>query len=512
VTYSSPSKPAWDKRAWFLGLFLGNFAGLLLFCGSYSTSRRFLESAFPYSAFGYYTGDLLVVLGAVSGALVSPTVLTCAAKRSYALWGLLPLVLLILWVVAGHTASHTVSSVFDPFWALPSVTLLCWGIASYPVSLFRFLRQHRQRPIAYAPRLISKKPLSWRVRIFSPLVPLFALVILGWYNLKHPIHFTAEMQANWPLGKEARVPLIKRGHGLYVKVWLNDKEELCQLDTGATNVDWPRGLHVEGELTSWSGQSCDVLGECIATRTIVLPHIRIGGHEVTNLPTEMSDDAARLFAPPQRPDADDTPLLGNSAFVMTVLTVDYKNAGMIIRPPGYDFTKQPRKAGDRVIQMGWTTSSSDESWESVFYGVPSICMSLAGASFWCALDTGCGGSDLDLTSNFVEHHPSIRQAKRDLIPLNATNSSAQVERLHDLAVTITCLAPPHVKPISMTLDGSVTPTQEGDDEEGEGVIGLALMKRYRITIDYGRRRVLLEPYAQAASGRKQEKTLPKAKQ
>ncbi len=88
------------------------------------------------------------------------------------------------------------------------------------------------------------------------------------------------------------------------------------------------------------------------------------------------------------------------------------------------------------------------------------------------------------------------------------HSSAQVERLHDLNVTIPCSWPPHTAPISLKMDGLVTPTLYG----GEGVIGLALMKRYRITIDYQRRRVLLEPYAQAGPGQKQEKALPKAKQ
>lgn len=179
---------------------------------------------------------------------------------------------------------------------------------------------------------------------------------------------------------------------------------------------------------------------------------------------------------------------------------------------GTDFTRQNRKADDRVLQMRWTTDDAGEEQESNLYGWPAVRASLAGASFWCTLDIGWGGPELGLTDNFVKRHPSVRQAKHDLIPLNAMHSSAQVERLHDLNITIPCLAPPHVKPISLTLDGSVTPTLDGDYEEGEGVIGLALMKRYRITIDYGRRHVLLEPYAQDGPGQKQEKTLPKAKQ
>ena len=57
------------------------------------------------------------------------------------------------------------------------------------------------------------------------------------------------------------------------------------------------------------------------------------------------------------------------------------------------------------------------------------------------------------------------------------------------------------------MNGLVTPTLYG----GEGAIGIALMERYRVTIDYGRERVLLEPYDHPRSQTMQEKTLTRAK-
>ena len=510
VYYPQPKTP-WYKQAWFLGLFLGNFAGLLLLCGSSPIPRRFLESAFPYTAFGYYTGDLLDFMGRVLGVLVLPAVLTCIARRFYAWWGLLPVSLFLLWIAAGNIVSHTLSSVFDPFWGIPVVALLFWIVSSLPLSLFRFLRQRHRKTVTAFLNPAPQRPFPRWLSITALSVPLLAIVILGWYNIKHPLHFSVDLKTHWSTGKEASVPLIEIGHELYVKARLNDKEELCLLDTGADSVEWSRDLHIEGRLTSRRNQSCDVLGACVAAQVVVLPRVRIGGYEITNLPTTMLDNDPRLFTPPQGPGGGDKLLLGNPAFVMTVLTVDYKNAVMIIRPPGYDFTQQPRKVGERVIQMGWTTSASNEVWERYFFGTPSIRMSLAGASFWCTLDTGWGGSDLGLTSDFVEHHSSIRQARRDLTFLNATHSFAQVECLHNLNVTIPCLSPPLTKPISLTLGGEVTPTLDGDDDGGEGAIGIALMERYRITIDYGRRRVLLEPYAPVKSQTMQEKTATKAK-
>ena len=265
-------------------------------------------------------------------------------------------------------------------------------------------------------------------------------------------------------------------------------------------------------MTSDQGQSRDALGRCVAARTVVLPRVRIGGYEITNLPTTMLDNDARLFSPSQRSNVDEDQILGNSAFVKTVLTVDYKNSIMIIWPSHYDFTKQHRREGDRVLEMGWTTSYSHEDWMLDFYGTPAIRVSLAGGSFWCMLDTGWGDSDFGIANNFVKHHPSLRLVRHDKTRFNARHSAEQVERLHDLKLTIPCLWPPSVKPISMTLNGLVTPTLDRDDEKGSGVIGLALMERYRITIDYGRGRVLLEPYVQSTPGQKQEKTHPTAKQ
>ncbi len=108
----------------------------------------------------------------------------------------------------------------------------------------------------------------------------------------------------------------------------------------------------------------------------------------------------------------------------------------------------------------------------------------------------------------MKRHPSVGGAKHDLFQFGAMHGSAQVERLHDLNVTLPCSWPPHTAPLPLRMDGLVTPTLYG----GDGVIGLALMRRYRITIDYQRGRVLLEPYAQDGLGRKQEKAGPKPKQ
>ncbi len=69
----------WNKRLWLLGLLLGNFAGLLLLFSGNPTTRRFLEIAFPYTAFGYYTGDFVLML--VFGGCIRALFALAACQR-----------------------------------------------------------------------------------------------------------------------------------------------------------------------------------------------------------------------------------------------------------------------------------------------------------------------------------------------------------------------------------------------------------------------------------------------
>ena len=507
IVYYPQLKTPWYKQAWFLGLFLGNFAGLLLLCGSSPIPRRFLESAFPYTAFGYYFGDFFIIAGTVFGMFVGPAIVSGAAGRSYMFAGLLPLLLFFMW--------DFVAVIVAPFpinlsgGVIMLTLIICWGISLCPSYMIRRYRRRRREPVlpvaVYVP-----KPLPRRRLVAASLITFgTALVLLGWYNFNHLVTPRIEVRTSWPLGAttEAHIPIVVHDRNLYITARLNGKEELCRVDTGANSVEWPRRLHLRGSMTKEYGQSCGPTEECVDTQTMVLPYVRIGGCEVNSLPTEVVGADLDPLSISKPAYADNAVNLGNVAFVQTVFTVDYRKKELILRPPKYDFTRQQRRAGDRVLQMKWMSDFSDKERENKFSGFPAIQVSLAGALFWCALDTGWGAPEIGLTEDFVSRHPSVGHVKHDLAQFGDLHGSMQVERLHDLHVTLPCLWPPHTAPISLRMNGLVTPTLYG----GEGVIGLALMERYRITIDYGRRRVLLEPYAPVKSQIMQEKTATKAK-
>lgn len=94
--FSDKLRTAWDARVWLLGFLFGNFAGLLIFCGAYPRMRRFVEAAFPYGAYGYYTGDFVLAAGLTVGLLIFPAVLAGKARRFYCLWALLPIGIVLL--------------------------------------------------------------------------------------------------------------------------------------------------------------------------------------------------------------------------------------------------------------------------------------------------------------------------------------------------------------------------------------------------------------------------------
>lgn len=487
-----------------LGLLLGNTAGLMLFCSTYPKACRFLEAAFPYGAGGYYASDFSLMITVAFGLLIFPAVPALMASRLYCLWSLLPLSIFFLWLVAGSGIAHRLNSLFDPSWIFPFLFLGAWAISSFPISLFRWVRS-RRRPAVTA----ARKPVPRFKRYLTPAlaVPLLLLLLfVGWHNLKYPEPLSADVRLSWDKDKEAVVPLTVKNGGIYVMASLSGEEHLCQIDTGSDDVNWVRDLHLVGKMTQERSEPCDALNNCVVADVVKLPEIRIGSYKVTDLPTDMLDSKSGLFSPVPRPDIDAEPLLGNALFSFTVLTIDYQNKKLIIRPATYDFTKMPRLPGDRIVQMGWINQTEDSSERQQVFGWPAIPARVCGKSFWCIVDTGWSDPKLVITSDLYTHLPFLQKLPKHLTTINAAYSSASVPQLDHLSFQVPAL-PPHSQPITLQGEGTIIKPLG----VAQGIVGTKLMERYRITIDYQRRWILLEPYQAVKNTQKQEKQRPVAK-
>ncbi len=508
------SKPNTDKRLWLLGLGLGNFAGLLLLLSGNAVSRRFLETAFPYTAFGYYTADFVRVLGVCLGGLVFPALLTCLARRRYVLWGLLPIVLLVSWVVAGNFVSHGLPSLFAPAsnlpvliylgWYVPLLIFLFWAFSCGPIFLFRWVRQKRRPRITPAASTSPARRL-WLLPTLA--LPLLALVGLGRYNWIHPKEGHLSVKTQFASG-EAHIPLVVKHGGVFVMASLNGTKTLCKIDTGSNTVQWRRNLHCAGTLTGERGQICDVQNTCMDGVTVILPHIQIGTFKVSGLPTTMQDNYTGLFSSGQEYEPDAPPLLGNPLFASTVLTIDYQHKMLTIRPQDYDLQKHPLRSEDRILQMGWTSHAGDSEKEQQLFGWPVIRAYVEGKPFWCVIDSGWEGPELGISETLLQSLPAQKHTARTSILQNFQHGSYIVSQLNHLQFQAPVLLPDHAAPVLLSSKTVVTQSLIG----GNGSVGTYLMERYRITIDYPRGRILLEPYARTVPGQKQENPAPGAKQ
>lgn len=497
--FSPANMLRWDTRSWLLGLALGNFAGLLLLCGGYPPSRRFLETAFPYSPDGYDAGYLLLSVGLVAGSLIFPAVLTLTAKRCYFFWGLLPIFCFTVWFAAGIMVSDRTASALIVVLASLAFALLCWIVACLSPALLR-LWYRRCRLVSHQAASLVTNPRKKRLGVLAALLPAIALTILGWYNLKHPPHSRMNVQIHWEPGNEARVPLIIKHGGIFVTAILDDGPQLCQIDTGSDAVMWSRDLHLAGRLMGEQDQACNAMDDCVPSDRVKLPYIQLGSFRISGLPTQRLDLEDIPFSSSGISHPSEDAVLGNPVFSSTVLTVDYKNKLLIIQPAAYDFQKESKHPGDRVLQMAWTYHNDDTPADQEIFGWPSIRASVSGHSFWCLLDTGWEGPDLGLSEEIVHQIPALQKLPQKPVPFSSGYSDSSALQVPELEFKVQCLSPKGAPSVILKSTGTLVKSPSG----GQGAVGTYLMERYRITIDYGRRRVLLEPYAKDTPERKQE--------
>ena len=478
------------------GLILGNVAGLMLFSGSYPPLRRFVETAFPFAAFGYYTGDFVLMAGLGCGLLIFPTLLALKSRQFYCLWSLLPIAITFLWLAIGCNIAHRrLKDFVDPPWVL---FFLSWAISSFPISFFRWVRR-TQKPAPQA----TKDPISnsQRYLLLSVIGIVFlSLTFLGWHNFEYPKPLHANVRVSFGKEAEVTVPLVEKNGGIFVMASLNGQRQLCQIDTGGPAVNWLRELHIVGEMTQERGRDQDAMGNSISSVTVKLPQIQIGSYKVMDMPTEMLDNDNGLFAPAAAPVPDGIPSLGNDLFRLAVITIDYQRKTLIIHPASYDLTKQRRRPGDKILQMGWTSHRNDSPARQQLFGWPVIRARVCGKPFWCVIDTGWEEQELGIKKDFFQQLPLSLPNPPQVAVGHFAYGIGSVPQIEHLSFQIAALTPPNSS-IMLNGKGWIVPSLSG----GEGIVGTSLMQQFRITLDYSRRRVLLEPYAHRVSEQKQEK-------
>ena len=276
--------------------------------------------------------------------------------------------------------------------------------------------------------------------------------------------------------QEVRVPFALRNNHIYVQCWLAGTRSECLLDTGVLTTFWPDRLPISCSATGRHTTSSGADGNQVISSVVRLDSLRIGDYTLFQAPGETYPElrgstANRLTKAKYR-----KPVLGISAFDQVVLTIDYPNQELIFRNSDYDITHQAHGPNAGLFDLIGTPPISSEP---TAWPIPLLINGqIAGKKVQIQLDTGFSGA-LGITQSLAR--------KLRLKRLQAVK--AQGAFGHSFEMFFTNSVDFEIGFIKGTLYTLVLPDVPNQTEV---LLGNDILKYFTVTIDYGRRKVLLE--------------------
>ena len=126
-------KQDWDKRAWVVGLASGSL------CGIANTVSAISDKTFHSGS------DALGTTATLTANFVLPAVMALLARRRFLFWGLLPPLILVVWVIPARCVLGQFGQVHRDLVLIPVYVLLSVGLVSGPISLVRSIRSRRKQ-------------------------------------------------------------------------------------------------------------------------------------------------------------------------------------------------------------------------------------------------------------------------------------------------------------------------------------------------------------------------------
>ncbi|MBD2492100.1 aspartyl protease family protein [Aulosira sp. FACHB-615] len=284
--------------------------------------------------------------------------------------------------------------------------------------------------------------------------------------------------ARWRLNsqqqyKEVRVPFTQKKGLIYVQAFWAGKPVNCILDTGATYISWPQTLNLKSKPTGKQIQMLGVGGKYrILGEWVLAPNIKLGGFELENLPTILQKTVEKAngqnISIAQAEGVNEI-ILGNTVFQNIILTIDYQKQEIVLRNKDYDITKN-QNLKKNLVNMIW----DDEN--LIILG------KLANYPARFQVDTG-NTSRLAVNIKFAQKHFANyprTQSKTELVSgtIYNENMPSIQGNINGIKFETGRLA---IIPFNSDVDA---------------LVGEPFLRNYRTTIDYKRRKILLEPYSQ----------------
>ena len=266
---------------------------------------------------------------------------------------------------------------------------------------------------------------------------------------------------------EVRIPFALRDGKIYLNMIWAGRPTNAILDTGSAFIAWPQSLHLTSTRTGIPQDGKMAAGIVKQGEWAVLSSIKAGDCEWQDMLTVADGEMKRrgplkTLAPPE-------PLLGAPAFHRAVLTIDYQKKEIIIRESSYDITHLPHQPHALLLTPEWVNGY-----------LPVLKGLIANHPAHFALDSGCDG--IVISTRFARHLPHSSFGKATTANINGVQVSTRC--LKQVAGTV---ADTHFR-----ANGARVLDLPGDFDV---LVGTNLLRPSRVTIDYTRHKVLLEPYS-----------------
>ena len=270
--------------------------------------------------------------------------------------------------------------------------------------------------------------------------------------------------------RETHVHFSMYGGWIALTALINGKPMECLVDTGCPSILWNSQLHITSERTGLEASISDAGNNTMRVQEALLDRVQIGSLELRNVPSYAV--AARRLA------AGDRPILGNSVFLHTVLTIDYARQELIIQPLPINILSRIRYPRS-VLDFQWI--NPDLRGKS---GVPCFHAKVLSLPAAMTIDTGWIDNSVGLTRSFYSQLLPGLEAGHVKSHKTTTNFILGNARV----ITISR--------ISSSFDGItlVCPATAGValSPPAQAVLGYGFLKNYRTTIDYPQRKIWFE--------------------
>ena len=272
---------------------------------------------------------------------------------------------------------------------------------------------------------------------------------------------------------ETHVPFrLNYGREIVVKALINGKPTKCIVDTGSSDILWPSCLHLTEQRTGLQSSISDAGGHKTSIQEALLERVQIGGLELQHIPSyAVIADHAK---------AGTLPILGNSAFAHTILTIDYAKQELIIRPSVMNSILLRVLNRGHVMDFQWIDPNARGQ-----FGVPCVRGTVMSLPAGIIIDTGWVENPLGLTRRF--YGQLLPQLKAKHIRIDKGNGKFLLGTANVIAIShVSCSLPGIIVRSPAIAVDALNPGAQAS-------LGWSFLRHFKTTIDYPQQKIWFDP-------------------